>query len=103
MPRPKPKHVYTPEERRALMLRRGELTALAQHPSWPVLDTVLREKAERIKNTVAVNAIGSGISLEHQAYYRGYLVGMSYVMSVPENAEKRLEDLFAEEGEVASG
>ena len=103
MPRPKPKRVYTPDERRALMLRRAELTALAQHPSWPVLDTVLREKADRIKNRIAVKAIGTGIGAEEQAYERGFLMGMSYVLSVPENAEKRLEDLFAEEGEVASG
>jgi len=86
------------------MLRRAELTALAQHPSWPVLDIVLREKAERIKNRIAVKAIGVGISTEEQAYERGYLLGMNYVLSVPENAEKRLEDLFADdEGEVASG
>jgi len=104
VPRPKPKRVYNAEERRALMLRRSELTALAQHPSWPVLDTVLREKADRIKNRIAVKAIGSGIGTEEQAYERGFLMGMSYALSVPENAEKRLEDLFADdEGEVASG
>jgi hypothetical protein len=86
------------------MLRRAELTALAQHPSWPVLDEVLSQKAERIKNRIAVRAISRGVSLEDQAYERGYLMGMSYVLSVPENAERRLEDLFGDdEGEVASG
>lgn len=105
MARPKPKRVYTPEERRALMLRRAELVALAQHPSWPVLTVVLSEKAERIKHRIAVKAIGSGIGPEEQAYERGFLSGMAYVLTVPASAEARLEELFGEqeEGEVASG
>jgi hypothetical protein len=101
---PKPKRAYTPEEQRALMLRRAELTALAQHPSWAVLEVVMQEKAERVKNSVAINALGSGISLEMQAYWRGFLAGMSYALVVPTNAEARLEELLKQQGgEVASG
>jgi len=99
------KRVYNSDERRSLMLRRAELTALAQHPSWPVLEVVMQDKAERVKNHVGIQAIGSGISIEMQAYWRGFLSGMNYALVVPTNAEARLEELLREqpEGEVASG
>lgn len=86
------------------MLRRGELTALAQHPSWDVLRAVLSEKAERVKNSIAVRAIGAGISPEAQAYERGFLAGMAYAVVVPMNAERRLEELLGDQPEeVMSG
>jgi hypothetical protein len=102
---PRPKRAYNAEERRALLLRRGELSALAQHPSWPVLAVVGQEKAERIKNSIAIKVIGSGMTLEQQAYWRGFLHGMNYMLVVPTNADARLEELLREQPdeEVTSG
>jgi hypothetical protein len=106
VPRPKPRRVPTPEERRALMIRKAELTALAQHPSWAVLEAVLADKGERIKNAIAIEVLGGvGMSAERQSYLRGFVRGMAYVMVVPTNAEARLEELLndqPEEGGVAS-
>lgn len=94
----RPRRTMSEQERRDLIVRQGELTALAQHPSWPVLEAVLdtrRDKFER--EVVAVALGGNGMSLERQAFIRGFFKGMTYVLSIPSNAEARLEDIVREE------
>jgi hypothetical protein len=86
------------QERRNLIVRQGELLALFQHPSWPVLEAVLdvrREKFER--ELIALALGGAGMSLERQAFIRGFFKGMGYVLAVPSNAETRLAGILEEE------
>jgi hypothetical protein len=95
---PRPRNVLTEQQRRDLIVRQGELTALAQHPSWPVLEAVLGERRERFEREVLAVALGGrGMPLERQAFIRGFFKGMTYVLSIPTNAEARLEDIVREE------
>ena len=103
----KPRQILSAEERRALLLRRGELTALAQHPSWPVFETVMRETINDVRKVVLGDAMtNAGISLERQAYYRGVIRGMRTALKTPVLAEGRLNEYLRqsdEEEEAASG
>ena len=103
----KPKRIITEEERRALLLRRGELTALAQHPSWLVYEAVMREAMDDVRRVVFGAAMSdAGISLEMQAYYRGVIRGMRTATKTPVLAENRLTAYLRqndEEEEAASG
>lgn len=88
----------TEQERRDLIVRQGELTALAQHPSWPVLAAVLDTRRESFEREVLVKMLGGeGIGLERQAFIRGFFKGMAYVLTIPTNAETRLESILEEE------
>ena len=103
---PRPRKIVTAEERRALLLRRGELTALAQHPSWPVYEASIREAMDEVRRKVISEAMSDrGISLERQAYYRGVIRGMRTSMNIPVLAEERLDEYLSkhEESEEASG
>lgn len=88
----RPRKRRTEEEQRALVVRQGELTALAQHPSWPVLEAVIEAKREEFMREIAV-AIFAGLALppERQAFIRGFLKGAQYVLVVPTNAQAALE------------
>jgi len=103
----RPKRIISAEERRALLLRRGELTALAQHPSWPVYEAAMRESIDEVRRVVFGAAMtDQGISLELQAYYRGVIRGMRTAMKTPVLAEGRLREYLRqtdEEEEAASG
>jgi G:T/U-mismatch repair DNA glycosylase len=103
----RPRRVVSAEERRALLLRRGELTALAQHPSWSVYEAVMREAMDDVRRVVGGAAMTqAGISLERQAYYRGVIRGMRTAMKTPVLAEDRLTEYLRqndEEEEAASG
>ena len=80
-----------------MIVRQGELTALAQHPAWPVLEAVLAERRQAFEREVmALMVGGSGISLERQAFIRGFLKGTEYVLAIPTNAEARLEAVLRE-------
>lgn len=88
----------SPEVSRELLLRQGELTALAQHPSWPVLEAVLDERRAKFEREVLVFMLGGqGMSLERQAFIRGFVKGMAYTLAVPAGAESRLEEVLREE------
>ena len=93
-----PRRRLTEEERRALTLRQGELTALAHPPSWPVLEAVLDERREVFERELLVKMLGGeGIPLERQAFIRGFVKGMVYVLAIPTGAEARLSEVIREE------
>jgi hypothetical protein len=85
-------------ERRNLIVRKGELAALYQHPAWPVLVAVLDERREKLERELLAMALGgNGMSLERQAFIRGFFKGVGYVLSIPSNAETRLAEILSEE------
>src|SRR4051812_6522065 len=94
----RPRRSMGEQERRDLIVRQGELLALFKHPAWPVLEAVLdtrRQKFEREVLTVMLG--GNGVSLERQAFIRGFFKGMGYVLEIPSNAETRLEAILEQE------
>ena len=99
---PRPRRVLTETQRRDLIVRQGELTALTKHTAWPVLRVVVEDRAEGFRREASTALIGEGMSLERQAYIRGFLKGMQYVLAVPEGAEARLESFLQQQGVEAS-
>jgi hypothetical protein len=94
----RPRRRLSEEERRALTIRQGELTALAQHPSWPVLEAVLDERREVFERELLVKMLGGdGVPLERQAFIRGFVKGMAYVLAIPAGAEARLAEVLGDE------
>ena len=94
------------QEERDLSVRQGELTALAQHPSWPVLEAELEKRMRGFEKEISTFVLGNphGLSLERQHFIRGFVKGMRYVLEVPAGAEASLERYLREQREeVGSG
>ena len=97
------------DERRRLTLTQGNLTALYQHPSWSTLEAEVDKKEERLTKSVLAMALNTrtGLSLEQQAYIRGFIHGMRWFTAVPASAERSLERFLQSQGipvqEVADG
>jgi|SRR5262245_56560198 len=90
----------TDDERRKLTLTQGNLTALYQHPSWSTLEAEVDKKEAQITKTLTALALStkSGISLEQQAYMRGFIHGMRWFTAVPAQAERSLERFLRDQG-----
>ena len=94
----RPRRLLSEQERRDLIVRQGELLALYQHPAWPVLEAVLDTRRQAFEREVLTVMLGGeGMSLERQAFIRGFFKGMAYVLSIPSNAETRLATILDEE------
>lgn len=94
----------TDAERRKLVIVEGELTALAQHPSWPTLEAAVQQRIDKFQKEIAT-AIFSGrtIDVERQHYIRGFVKGMGYALAVPRGANASLAAYLKEQQEeVAS-
>jgi len=99
-----PKRLITLEERRALMLRRSELSTLAQLPNWDVFCVVVEEEIDNIKRMLMGKVMGPGLSVEEQAFNRGRIVGLRAARSIPSRALNReLTESSPDEKEVAAG
>ena len=95
------RRVISLEERRALMLRRNELATIAQLPNWDVFCVVVEEEIDSIKRVMMAKALGSGISLEEQAFLKGKIIGLRAARSIPSSAlSKQLTE--SSEKEVAA-
>lgn len=95
---PRPRRVLSEQERRNLIVRQGELTALTKHTAWPVLRAVVEDRSEGFRREASSALIVDGMSLERQAFIRGFLKGMQYVLAVPEGAESRLDQVLRQQG-----
>jgi hypothetical protein len=96
--------VISMEERRALLLRRSELSTIAQLPNWTVFCAVVEEEVDNIKRAIMGRAMGPGITLEEQAFQRGRISGLRAARSIPERARnKELTESSPTEKEVAAG
>lgn len=94
----RPRRTLSEQERRDLIVRQGELLALYKHPAWPVLEAVLDQRRAGFERELLVKVIGGeGMSLERQAFIRGFFKGMAYVLAIPSNAEIRLADILEQE------
>ena len=99
----RPRRVISLEERRELLLRRGDLANLTALPNWVVFCTVVEEEVERIKRSMMARMMGQGMTLEQQAFERGRIVGLRAARSVPEHAQRaELTESSPKEEEVSS-
>ena len=95
--------VISLEERRELLLKRGNLATLTQLPNWDVFCTVIEEEIDNIKRVVMAKAMGDGISVEEQAFQRGKIMGLRAARSIPASAlSKQLTESSPSEKEVAA-
>lgn len=80
------------EEERAILLRRGELAALSQHPAWEIMQVEFGAERDRILRLLAA-AISRGEPLtpERQAFVHGFMEGARFVLTRPGRAEAQLE------------
>ena len=100
----RPRRVISMDERRALLLRRSELSTLAQLPNWDVFCAVIEQEIEDIKRVVMARAMGAGMSLEEQAFNRGRVVGLRAARSIPARAlNEELTESSPRHEEVAAG
>ena len=100
----RPRRVISMEERRALLLRRSELSTLAQLPNWDVFCAVVEQEIENIKRVVMGKTMGVGMSLEEQAFNRGRITGLRAARSIPERAlSEELTESSPRREEVAAG
>src|SRR5262245_25330735 len=83
----------SPEEQRELLLRKGELAALANHPAWPVLESVVDEQRQTYLAEMAHKIMTESLTLdpERQAFIRGFMKGAMFVLAVPTGNEASLE------------
>jgi|SRR5262252_5832982 len=89
----------TEEQRHRLVTRGGALAALSQHPSWPDFVEELKAKEERLKRVIVVKVMSKlPVDQREIDFMRGFIAGMQYIATVPENAEARLESYLKEHG-----
>jgi hypothetical protein len=80
------------QQTRDLRVRQSNLTALTQHHSWTALIEEVEKRQRQIEKTIAREVLrGEGMSLERQAYLRGFAAGMRWFAAAPEQAEGALE------------
>jgi hypothetical protein len=90
----RPRRALNEQERRDLIVRQGELSSLAKHTAWPVLKAVVEGREESFRREASAALISTGMDQERQAFIRGFLKGMQYVLAVPDGAEPQLEALL---------
>lgn len=88
------------EEQRELLVRDGDLTALAQHPGWAVLEAQAQEKREEVERRVLTIVLaGRGeIDTAELQFQRGFLSGLGWLLTVQAGAERRLETTLKRRG-----
>lgn len=83
----------TEAETRDLRVRHGNLNALTEHHSWAILLEEIEKRVGRIERAVVRQVLHSqeGLSVENQAYLKGYVEGVRAFAATPDQAEARLE------------
>lgn len=97
-----PRRRMSEAARRELMTRQGDLTALAKHPSWPILEGEVERKRARLEKYLLAKLLGSMPTTainEHEVdYLRGFIQGMTWLVAVPTHAEVTLERFLKAQG-----
>jgi hypothetical protein len=96
----RPRRVVSEETQRVLTNRQANLTALSKHPSWPELQAEVARKRERIEKLVLAKtlSIAKPVDPVEMAYLRGFVHGMDWFASVPDQAEAALERFLRAQG-----
>lgn len=90
----------TDEDRRLLVQRQANLTALTKHPSWPELEAEVERKQTRLEKHILARTLGSTAAFEQREidYLRGFVNGMKWLVAVPVSAENSLERYLERQG-----
>lgn len=96
----RPRRQLSEAEVRDLRVRQGNLTALTEHHSWAALIAEVERKQRVIEKEIArmVLRTDTGMSLDRQAYLRGFAAGMRWFAAAPEQAEGALERFLKSHG-----
>jgi hypothetical protein len=99
------RRVISEETQRALVSRQANLTALTKHPSWSELQAEVGRKRVRIEKVVLAKTLASAKPVDpvEMAYLRGFVHGMNWFSSVPDQAEAALERFLREQGVTLEG
>lgn len=99
------RRVRSEEELRQEASINAELTALAKHPSWHVLEEEVVRKRAKIERylTRKVLLTPAPVNQREVDLLRGVIEGMSWLVDRPRNAEVGLERYLAEHANVDIG
>jgi len=88
------------EERRNWMVRKANLTALVQHPSWPDLVSAVGERQAAIEKIVLARTLYGRTPMQPMevGFYKGFIAGMRFFLAVGSTAEGALERYLTEHG-----
>lgn len=80
------------------MADRELISHLAQHPAWPELAVLAREKRDKAFDRLAKDLLrGHQISDVDVAFTRGFFRGMEFLIATPTLEDKKLEEARREE------
>jgi hypothetical protein len=99
----RPRRTFDEKTREALVRRQAALTALTKHPSWPEFKDEVKRKRDKLERQILVRMIPQARPTEpvDQAelfYLRGFIAGMEWFSSVPEEAESSLARFLGDRG-----
>ena len=88
----RPRRRLSESESRDLRVRQSNLTALTDHHSWAVLTEAVESRIAETERAVLRQVLHSeeGLSLENQAYLKGFVEGLEKFLRTPGMAEARL-------------
>lgn len=79
----------------------AEISELKSHRYWKVLEESLEERKETKKKSLVRELLGNS-DIDPKGlveYTRGYIDGLQFAISAPENAERRYKELSAQREE----
>jgi len=90
--RPRGRTRLTEAETRNLRVRQGNLNALTEHHSWAMLAEAVERRVDETERAILRQVLRSkeGLSLEDQAYLKGFVEGIRAFVRTPNEAEARL-------------
>ena len=88
-----------PELERQRASVHAEMVALGTHGSWPVLQQeVIREKSRIERTVVSLAMKPDGLDQRRIDFLRGFIRGMEWIATLPDDSERSLERYLAEQG-----
>jgi len=102
--RPRSRTRLTEKETRDLRVRQSNLNALTEHHSWAALVEAVDRRVAETERAVLRQVLHSkqGLSLEDQAYLKGFVEGIRAFTRTPTQAEARLDRFLQAHGITAT-
>jgi len=95
----RPNRIPDPELERQRAAVHAEMVALGTHASWPMLqEEVIREKSRIEKKIVNLAMNPAGLDQRQVDLLRGFIKGMEWIATLPDESERSLERYLIEQG-----
>jgi hypothetical protein len=88
-----------PEAERERAAIHAEMVGLGGHPSWPTLQReVVREKSRIERRIINLAMNPAGLDQREVDLLRGFIKGMEWIATLPDDSERSLERYLAQQG-----